>query len=68
LKLFSEKLEKCRAIRKELMIQSGPLKENSPPLSSTVDQNKIKTLVPSVHKEQLEKESASWATEKQGKL
>lgn len=50
------------------MIQSGPLKENSPPLSSTVDQNKIKTLVPSVHKEQLEKESASWATEKQGKL
>jgi hypothetical protein len=49
------------------MIQSGPLKENSPPLSSIVDQNKIKTLDPSVHKEQLEKESASWTTEKQGK-
>jgi hypothetical protein len=68
LKLFPEKLEQCRAIRKELMIQSGSLKENSPPLSATDDLRKIKTLVPSIRKEQLEKENASWTTGKQGKL
>jgi hypothetical protein len=68
LKLFSEKLEKCRVIRKELMIQSGSLKENSPPLSFTDDQKKIKNLVPSVRKEQLDKENASRETGIQGKL
>jgi hypothetical protein len=68
LKLFPDKLEKCRAIRKELMTQSGSLKENSPPLSSSDDQTKIKTLVPSVRKEQLDKENTSRVTGKQGKL
>jgi hypothetical protein len=67
-KLFSGKLEKCRAIRKELMTQSGSLKENSPPLSSTADQNKIKNSVPSTRKEQLDKENTSRATVKQGKI
>jgi len=43
--LFSGKLEKCRAIRQELMTQSGSLKENAPPLSSTDDPKRIKTLV-----------------------
>ncbi|XP_021938924.1 coiled-coil domain-containing protein 177-like isoform X4 [Zootermopsis nevadensis] len=59
------KLEKCRAIREELMTQSGPLKENSPPLSSTDNKNKITTLITSARKEQLDKENTSRSTGKQ---
>jgi hypothetical protein len=66
--LFSGKLEKCRAIRQELMTQSGSLKENAPPLSPTDYQKKIKTLVPSTHKEQLDKENTSRSTGKKGKI
>jgi hypothetical protein len=67
-KLFPGKLEKCRAIREELMTQSGPLKENAPPLTSTDDQKKITTLSPSTRKEQLDKENTSRSTGKQGIL
>jgi hypothetical protein len=67
-KLFSDKLEKCRAIREELMTQSGSLKENAPPLSSPDDHKRIKTLVPSTHKEQLNKENTSRSTGKKGKI
>ncbi|XP_021938923.1 trichohyalin-like isoform X3 [Zootermopsis nevadensis] len=47
------------------MTQSGPLKENSPPLSSTDNKNKITTLITSARKEQLDKENTSRSTGKQ---
>jgi hypothetical protein len=50
------------------MTQSGPLKENSPPLSSTDDKKKITTSIPSTRKEQLDKENTSRSTGKQGKV
>lgn len=49
------------------MTQSGPLKENSPPLSSTDNKNKVTTLITSARKEQLDKENTSRSTGKQGK-
>jgi hypothetical protein len=66
--LFSGKLEKCRAIRQELMTQSGSLKENAPPLSSTDDQKRIKTLVLSTCKEQSDKKNIKRSTGKKGKI
>jgi len=66
--LFSGKLEKCRAIREELMTQSGSLKENAPPLSSADDQKRIKTLVLSNCKEQFDKKNIPRSTGKKGKI
>jgi hypothetical protein len=68
LKLFSGKLEKFRANRKELVIESDSLNDNSPSLSVTDGQKKIKTLVSSVCKEQLNKENISIAIVKLGCL
>jgi hypothetical protein len=68
LKLFSAKLEKFRANRKELMIESGSLNDNSPSLSITDSQKKIKTLVSLVCKERLDKENISIAVVKFGCL
>lgn len=67
-KLLSGKLEKCRAIRQELMTQLGSLKENAPPLSPTEYQKRIKTLVPSTRKERLDKENTLRSTGKKGKI
>lgn len=66
--MFSGKLEKCCAIRQELMTQSGSLKENAPPLSSTDDQKRIKTLVLSNYKEQFDKKNTPRSTGKKGNI
>ena len=69
MELCTDKLETCRAIRKELMTQSGFLKENAPPPTSSDVQKKIKNVVSSTsRKEQLDKENSSRAAEKQGKI
>jgi hypothetical protein len=49
------------------MTQSGSLKENAPPLSSTDDQKRIKTLVLSNCKEQFDKKNIPRSTGKKGK-